>query len=63
MTTPDRGIEGHLFTSQQGRLLQVHYLFNVNKLKQDSKNYPAIRQMFETFADYGKSLLVVKSGQ
>lgn len=63
MITPDRGIEGHLFTSQQGRLLQVHYLFNVNKLKQDSKNYPAIRQMFETFADYAKNLLVVKSGQ
>ena len=63
MTTPDRGIEGHLYTNQIGNQLQIHYLFNVNKVVQDAKNYPAIRQMFETFENYGKTLLIVKAGQ
>lgn len=60
MVTTDKGIEGRLFVSQIGQKLQVLYLFNVNKVKQDPKNYPAIRQMFETFTNFGKTLLVVK---
>jgi hypothetical protein len=60
MVTTDKGVEGRLFVSQMGQKLQIHYLFNVNKVKQDPKNYPAIRQMFETFTNFGKTLLVVK---
>ena len=60
MVTTDKGIEGRLFVSQMGQKLQILYLFNVNMVKQDPKNYPAIRQMFETFTNFGKTLLVVK---
>lgn len=60
LTTPDKALEGHLFTSQTGRQLQVHYTFNVNKVLQDTNNYPAIRQMYETFANYGRTMLVIK---
>ena len=61
--TPDKGIEGHLYTTQNGRQLLVNYLFTVNKIKQSQNSYPAIRQMFDTFANYGKTMLVVKKGQ
>lgn len=60
MVTPDKGIEGRLFVSQIGQKLQIQCLFNVNKVKQDPKNYPAIRQMFETFTSFGKTQLAVK---
>lgn len=59
-STPDKSISGKLFVSQTEGKLQLQYQFNVNKVTHDSKEYPAIRQLYELFAEHCRDLLTVK---
>lgn len=63
MSTPDKSVEARLITNVSEGKLQIHYQFNVNKITHDSKSYPALRQMFESFAGFVNNKLVVKRAE
>jgi hypothetical protein len=43
--------------------VQVQYQFSINAIVHPNSNYPALRQMFEMFAEHSKDLLVVKRAE
>ncbi|MBR3078835.1 MAG: hypothetical protein IKH01_03350 [Prevotella sp.] len=56
-------LTARLITNVSEGKLQIHYQFNVNKITHDSKSYPALRQMFESFAGFVNNKLVVKRAE
>jgi hypothetical protein len=62
-TTPDKGLSGRLLTTTDDGKVQVQYQFSINAIVHPNSNYPALRQMFEMFAEHSKDLLVVKRAE
>ena len=62
-TTPDKGLSGRLLTTTGDGKVQVQYQFSINAIVHPNSNYPALRQMFEMFAEHSKDLLVVKRAE
>ena len=57
VSTPDKGIDGRLFTEVVGQKLQLRYQFNVNKLSHPEKNYDALRGIFAMFSAFSNKAL------
>ncbi len=62
-TTPDKGLTGRLLTTTSDGKVQVQYQFSVNAIVHPNSNYPALRQMFEMFAEHSKDMLVIKRAE
>ena len=59
-STPDKGLEGRLFTGSGDGKVQVQYQFNVNKISHSEKNYAALRDMYDLFTKFSNEQLVIK---
>lgn len=60
VTTPDKGIDGRLFTTKIDNKIQIRYQFNVNQIAHPEKNYEQLREIFDMFKDFSTKPMVVK---
>jgi hypothetical protein len=60
VTTPDKGIDGRLFTTKIDNKIQIRYQFNANQIAHSEKNYDELRQIFDMFKDFSTKPMVVK---
>ena len=60
VTTPDKGIDGRLFTTKTDNKLQIKYQLNINKTAHSEKNYDELRQIFEMFKVFCTKEMVVR---
>ena len=60
VTTPDKGIDGRLFTTKIDNKIQIRYQFNANQIAHPEKNYDELRQIFDMFKDFSTKPMVVK---
>ena len=58
--TPDKGLDGRLFTSYGDGKIQIQYQFNVNKISHPEKNYAALHDMYDLFMKFCNEQLVIK---
>ena len=60
VTTPDKGIDGRLYSATFDGKVQLQYQFNVNQIAHSEKNYADLRQIFEMFREFVNERIVVK---
>ncbi len=59
-STPDKGLEGRLFSSYGGGRIQIQYQFNVNKISHPENNYAALHDMYDLFMKFSNEQIVIK---
>ena len=59
-TTPDKGIEGRIFTTVTEGHIQMSCQFNINKIAHAVKNYDELRQIFDMLSKYTSEQLIIK---
>lgn len=59
-STPDKGLEGRLFSSYGGGRIQIQYQFNVNKISHPENNYAALHDMYDLFTKFSNEQIVIK---
>jgi hypothetical protein len=59
-STPDKGLEGRLFSSYGGGRIQIQYQFNVNKISHPENNYATLHDMYDLFMKFSNEQIVIK---
>lgn len=60
ITTPDKGLEGRVFTTPGSDKIQMTSQFCINKIVHSEKNYSDLRQIFEMLTTFTNEKITVK---
>lgn len=60
ITTPDKGLEGRIFTTSSDGKVQISSQFSINKISHSEKNYPDLKQIFDMLSAFTTEKITVK---
>ena len=60
ITTPDKGLEGRIFTTPSEGKVQMSSQFSINKISHAEKSYADLRQIFDMLATFTTEKMTVK---
>lgn len=60
ITTPDKGLEGRIFTTPSDGKVQMSCQFSINKIAHSEKSYSDLKQIFDMLATFTTEKMVVK---
>ncbi|MBP5776732.1 MAG: hypothetical protein J6W56_04195, partial [Prevotella sp.] len=60
VTTPDKGLEGRIFTTPSEGKVQMTSQFSINKISHSEKSYADLRQIFDMLATLTTENIIVK---
>ena len=60
ITTPDKGLEGRIFTTPSEGKVQMTSQFSINKISHSEKNYTDLRQIFDMLSAFATEKITIK---
>jgi hypothetical protein len=60
ITTPDKGLEGRIFTTPSDGKVQMSSQFSINKIAHSEKSYTDLKQIFDMLTTFTTEKMVVK---